>query len=98
MRRAIKRVEATEELLRQLNSEETLESRITTDFPLSEAGSTFGGDGGRILTPDELKNDNPWSDPKPAPASPARSEDSDYSTIPSSCALVRKNFHYYSLV
>ena len=95
MRRAIRRVEATEELLRQLNSEETLESRITNDFPLSETGSTFGGrnDDG-IVTPDELKNDNPWSDPKAAPASPARSE--DFCTIPASTIPIQENFNWFS--
>ena len=101
VRRAIRRVDATEELLRQLNNDETLEARITNDFPISPSGAGSLCDSridDGIQTPDELKGDNPWSDPKPAPASPARSDDSDYGTIPSSIKPAQENFNWFKTV
>ena len=87
----MKRVEATEELLRQFTADETLEARISTDFPISPSGpgSCFSGDTGeRGFASDELKlDDNPWDEKRPS--SPISSDGSDYSTIPTQAAPLR---------
>ena len=95
MRRAIRRVEATEELLRHANIEEdSLEARIKSDFPLSTSYSMASAE---PRTPEELKGDNLWGENARAGAnsSPQESDVTDYSTIPAVAIPNRKNYDWY---